>query len=129
MVKKTLMVVDDEYLILETVEEILKKEGYEVITALSGKDALRKLKKDIDLVLIDILMPKMSGLELTKKIREDEKFKDINLAFLTILTFSRDQKRELKKFRILDYIQKPFDNKDLVKRVNKIINNKKGSEK
>ena len=122
MEKKTILVVDDEYLILETVEEILIKEGYRVVTALSAKDALRKLKKDIDLVLIDILMPKMSGLELTKKIREDEKFKDINLAFLTVLTFSRAQKRELKKFRILDYIQKPFDNKDLVKRVNKIIN-------
>ena len=122
MVKKTIMVVDDEYLILETVEEILKKEGYKVVTALSGKDALRKLKREIDLVLIDILMPDMGGLELTKKIRENEKFKNINLAFLTILTFSRVQKRELKKFRILDYIQKPFDNEDLVKRVNKIIN-------
>ena len=45
MAKKTIIVIDDEYLILETVKEILKKEGYNIITALTGPEALRKLKR------------------------------------------------------------------------------------
>ena len=121
MSKKTIMIVDDEALILESVGEILSKEGYNVIKALSGPEALAKLRKrKVNLVLTDVMMPSMGGIELTKKIRKDPEFKDINLAFLTIISFSKDQKQKLKNFKISDYIQKPFDSEDLIKRVNKI---------
>ena len=51
---------------------------------------------------------------------EDEKLKNINIAYLTILTFSKDQKQKLKKFKKLDHIQKSFDNKELITSVNRI---------
>lgn len=124
MPKKTIMLVDDEYLILETESEILKDSGYNVVTALSGKEAIKKLKKaKVDLALLDIMMPGMSGIELTKKIREKQEFKELKIAYVSIIPLTQSQKNELKKFRILDYIQKPFEPKDLVKRVNKLIKN------
>ena len=122
MPKKTIMIVDDEYLILETVQDILKKAGFNVITALSGDEALKKLKKSkADLALIDVMMPGMGGIELTKKIRMDKNIKNIDIAFLSVLTFSELQKYKLKKYKILDYIQKPFERKELIARINKII--------
>lgn len=119
---KTIMVVDDSYVLLKTVKEALESSGFHVITAQSGEEALRKLKEaKVDLALLDIIMPSMSGLDLTTKIKEDKKFKNLKIAFLTILNFSENQKKSLKKYNILDYIQKPFDNEDLIRRVKKMV--------
>lgn len=122
MAKKTILVVDDEYLILESIKEILKKAGYNIITALNGEEALIKLKEQkIDLALIDVMMPGMGGIELVKKIRQDKKMQNLKIAFISVLTFSELQKYKLKKFKIIDYIQKPFERKELTARVNKIF--------
>lgn len=119
---KTIMVVDDSYVLLKTVKEALESSGFHVITAQSGEEALRKLKEaKVDLALLDIIMPSMSGLDLTTKIKEDKKFKNLKIAFLTILNFSENQKKSLNKYNILDYIQKPFDNEDLIRRVKKMV--------
>ena len=75
----------------------------------------------MDLALVDVLMSKMSGLELVKMIRGESKLKDLKIAFLTVLTFSDAQKKEIEKLKISDHIQKPFDNEDLLRRVNKMI--------
>ena len=126
MAKKTVMIVDDDHIILRVIADILDKEGYKVITALDGPEALRKLKKaKPDLILLDVLMPGMSGIDLLKKIRANPKLKNLNIVILTILTFTRAQKKALKKFKILSYIHKPFDNKELVKMVNKMIKKSK----
>jgi CheY-like chemotaxis protein len=126
MPKKTIMVIDDEYIILESVKEILKKEGYDVITALSGAEALSMLKKTkVDLILTDLMMPNMGGLELTRKIREEAKLKNIDIMYLSVITLSEEQKKKLKRFKILGYIQKPFDSEDLIKSVNKTIKKQK----
>lgn len=122
MQTKTIMIVDDSYVLLKTVKEALESSGFHVITAQSGEEALRKLKEaKVDLALLDIIMPSMSGLDLTTKIKEDKKLKNLKIAFLTILNFSENQKKSLKKYNILDYIQKPFDNEDLIRRVKKMI--------
>jgi len=122
MAKKTILVVDDEYLILNTVKDILIQEDYNVITALSGKEALKKLKiEKVDLAILDIMMPVMGGLELTKQIREDSKLKNIKIVYLSALTFSKNQKQKLKKYNILAYIQKPFEYLELIKIVDNII--------
>ena len=122
MPKKTIFVVDDEKLILDSNKEILEKAGYNVITAASGQEALKKIKgKKIELALVDVLMPGMSGIELAKNIRKEPSLQNLKIAYLTILTFSNEQRRELKKLNVLDCIQKPFETKELLLRVKKLI--------
>ena len=120
--KKTIMIVDDEQLINKVVEDILEPEGYNVVSALNGPEALDKLKKvKPHLILIDFFMPGMSGRELCKKIREDSKLKNIKVAFITAATFSASGKDELAKMNVLDTIYKPFGYKDLIQRVKKMV--------
>ena len=66
-------------------------------------------------------MPGMSGREVCEKIRENPKTKDLKVVFLTVAKFSEAGKDALKKMKVLDYITKPFDNEDLLRRVKKVI--------
>jgi len=120
--KKKIMIVDDEEGIVELVTAILEEEGYEVITAMDGKECLEKLKKvKPDLILLDMMMPGMSGREVCEKIRKNPKTKNLKIVFLTVARFSETGKNVLKKLNVLDYITKPFDNKDLVRRIKNIV--------
>jgi len=119
---KKIMVVDDEENVLELVKAILEKEKFSVITARSGKECLELLKKvKPDLILMDLMMPVMTGKDTTKKIRENPKTKDIKIIFLTVARLSEVGIAEIEKLNVLDYITKPFDNEDLVKRVKRAI--------
>ena len=96
-------------------------EGYRVVTAFSGDDALLKLKKEKpDFMLIDFFMPGMSGRELCEKIRADGRLKSIRVAFITAASFSASGMEEFKRLNVLDYIKKPFEYKDLIQRVKKL---------
>ncbi len=122
MPKKKIMVVDDEESLLELVGGLLKIEGFNVITVTSGQECLDKLKTvKPDLILLDMMMPGMSGREACEKIRKDTKTKDLKVAFLTVAKFSETGKDVLKKMNVSDYITKPFDNADLVKRIKKMV--------
>lgn len=119
---KKIMVVDDELYIRKAVKITLKSEGYDVVTASSGEECLEKLRKEkVDLVLTDVFMPGMSGIRLCEIIRKDNKLKSLKIAFVTVATFSKMTEIGLEGLDILDYIQKPFDNEDLVKRVKRIV--------
>ena len=117
-----IMVVDDEENLLELVRGILEAENFEVITVASGEECLEKLN-DVkpDLILLDMMMPGMSGREVCEKIRANPKTKDLKVAFVTVAKFSEAGMGALKDMKVMDYITKPFDNEDLVKRVKKII--------
>ena len=118
------MIVDDMEDTVELVKTILEREGYKTVSASNGKEALEKLKKmkeKPDLILVDMFMPEMSGRELCERIRSDSQLKDLKLAFLTVAAFREEGRKILKKLNIADYIAKPFDVDDLVKRVKKII--------
>lgn len=123
MAKKTILFVDDEESMRVLVKAVLEREGYEVITASSGVECLEKLKSiKPDLVLLDMMMPPdISGRETCAKIRANPKTKNLKVAFLTVALFSEAGKGKLKKMKVLDYITKPFDNADLIRRVKKII--------
>jgi len=114
---KKIMVVDDEPDIRASVKTILEKKGYKVVTAISGDDCLKQLKKEKpDLILMDIMMPGTPTREVVKKI------KDIKISFLSVVRTSEAEKEELmKQSNIVDFIQKPFDIDELIKRVNKIL--------
>lgn len=122
MGKKKIMVVDDEESLIELVSAVMEEENYEVITAMSGEECLEKLKAEKpDLIILDMMMPGMSGREVCEKIKANPKTKDLKVAFLTVAKFSETGKNTLTEMKVLDYITKPFDNDDLKKRVKKMI--------
>ena len=113
---------DDEQPICKVVEDILKPEGYKVVSVNSGQEALDELKKNKpDLMLIDFFMPLMSGRELCEKIRADSNLKDIKSAFLTAATLLVSGMKAIEEMGVLDFIKKPFEYKDLINRVKKMI--------
>lgn len=111
---KEVMVVDDEKDIRETMKNILEPEGYDVVTAKNGDEALKKLKngKKPDLILLDIMMPGTPAREVVKRI------KNTKIIFVSVVKISEAEKENLfKQENIVGYIQKPFDTDDLIKQV------------
>jgi CheY-like chemotaxis protein len=122
MAKKKILVVDDEPNLVELLKAVLDLEGYEVASAYNGQEALNKLETlKPDLVLLDMMMPGMSGREVCEKIRQNPKTKALKVIFLTVARFSEIGKKVLDDMKVSDYITKPFDNQDLVKRIKKAI--------
>ncbi|OYT42143.1 MAG: two-component system response regulator [Candidatus Altiarchaeales archaeon ex4484_43] len=121
-----IMIVDDEEDTVGLIRTLLKKEGYDVVTASSASECLRKLKGDeIDLILLDILMPETSGRDLCIKLRKNRepyRGKIIYLSVMEPLEYRKKYgKEDLQKLNISDYITKPFDNRDLIRRVGAIL--------
>jgi two-component system chemotaxis response regulator CheY len=119
---KKILVVDDEADVRMAIKDVLEDEGYGVSIAEAGKEALVILKKEkFDLAILDFFMPEMSGRELAEEIRKDPQIKNTKFAFLTVADFGVQGKQQLKKLDSLDYIRKPFDNEDLVRRIKKMV--------
>jgi len=111
----TVLVVDDEKNYLVVLEDLLEEEGYKVLTAASGKEAIDIIHKTpIDTVLTDIRMPTMTGVELLERLRDF----DPDLPVILMTAYAEvDQAVAAMKKGALDHIQKPFDNKDLKRAV------------
>ncbi len=125
---KTVMIVDDAQDTVEMVEKLLELEGYNVVTASNGKEALEILRRGAgnekpDLVLLDMFMPEMSGREVCERIRADKDpwLRDIKIAFFTVAAFKGYGRQILKKLNVLDYIVKPFDIDDLLRRIHRML--------
>ena len=114
---KTILVVDDEPDIRESVKNILEKQGYRVLTAADGGDCLNTLHEVTpDLILLDIMMPSIPVGELVKQIE------NVKIAFMSVMGISEARKQGLcEQDNIVDFIQKPFDTNDLISRVNLIL--------
>ena len=123
---KKIMVVDDDPGVIFTVKHGLEglDPDYQIITVNSGFQCLEKLENDAlpDLILLDIMMPNMSGWETYKKIREKIKNDELPIIFLTART-DRIAK-EAGGFLAEDYIEKPFKVPELKERIDKILKNK-----
>jgi len=115
---KTILVVDDEPDVRDVVRMILEKKGYRVITAVDGDDCLNILhEENPDLILLDIMMPGTPVKDVVEKIE------NIKIAFFSVVRTSEAEKRDLlKQKNIVDFIQKPFDVNDLIKRMEVILN-------
>ena len=114
--KETILHADDEPDTLDVVQTILGIEGFDVVSVGDGNQALEQIKlNDFDLMLLDIMMPDMSGLELLSRILEMKE--KPRVIFLTVLEVSQEQLKQLKESGIIDYITKPFDRDYLVKRI------------
>jgi len=120
-----ILLVDDEEDILEFLSYNLKKEGFRIDTANNGISALKKLEKSKpDLIILDVMMPEMDGIEVCEKIREQDNFDDVLILFLTARS---EEYSELAGFSAGadDYITKPIKPKLLVSRVNAILKRKR----
>lgn len=119
---RKIMVVDDEENVLMLVKAVLDQEGFDVTVASNGQECLKKLKEaKPELILMDMMMPGMSGRETIEKIRADPKNNPIKIIFVTVARFSEVGKETLSKLKVSDYVTKPFDNNDLVKRVKQAL--------
>jgi DNA-binding response OmpR family regulator len=119
---KTVMVVDDEPDILITIGQMLKINGYSVISACDGKECLKKLNesnKNPDLIVLDIMMPEISGWDVAAKIKENPDWKDIPIVFLTAK--GDTMSIGMGEMASEDYIIKPFDINNLRNRIQKIL--------
>jgi two-component system alkaline phosphatase synthesis response regulator PhoP len=119
--KQKILIVDDEPDILELIEYNLKKEGYQVYTARNGQEAVTEAKRSLpDLIVLDIMMPKMDGIEACRIMRTMPEFKN---TFMVFLTARSEEYSEIAGFNVGadDYIAKPIKPRALVSRINAIL--------
>lgn len=120
---KRILIVDDEEDITSSVKMLVDGMGYTSKVADSGMVALQMLNKEkFDLVLLDIMMPQMSGREVLEKIRADSALKNIKVAFMTAIQLGSEGKGMIKKLNVIDYFQKPIvDLDDFKRRIKKLF--------
>ena len=114
--KTKILLVDDEPDIVEFLQYNLVQEGFDVISAYDGVEALSKISQKPDLIILDIMMPKMDGYDVFKKIRETPGFETLPIIFLTAKAGEANEILGLE-IGASDYIQKPISPKKLVARV------------
>jgi len=116
------LVVDDDLINLKLLKSMLKKSGNvkEVIEAKNGSDAIGELKSrnDIDLILLDIIMPIMGGLEMLKVVRADDNLKQLPIL---VLTTDETKKSEALEFGANGFLMKPIRNTDLMNKIATVI--------
>lgn len=119
--KQKILIVDDEPDILELIAYSLKKAGYSIFTAKNGKEAVQEAKKCLpDLIILDVMMPKMDGIEACRILRTMPEFKN---TFMVFLTARSEEYSEIAGFNVGadDYIAKPIKPRALVSRINAIL--------
>ncbi len=123
---KKILIVDDEPDLVELVSYNLKREGFTVASALSGEDAFERLRKEhYDLVVLDLMLPGIQGVELCRMIRKNPKTEAIPVIMLTARSEIADRVRGLETGAD-DYLTKPFSPKELVARVNALLRRSAG---
>jgi CheY-like chemotaxis protein len=119
---KKILIVEDEPELLQAEIDLLTTWKYEVKGVDNARKAITLLGKEkFDLVLLDILMPIMSGTELAKYIRKQPDLKEQKIVFLTVVQLGEMGKMAIKELNPIDYVTKPFDNNDLRKRLKKAL--------
>jgi len=123
-----ILIVEDDKNILKLVKYNLEKAGFECLTSITGEDALEVLGRiGIDLVILDIMLPKMDGLQTCKQIKQDKLFSNIPII---ILTAKGEEVDRVVGFELGadDYVVKPFSPRELVLRVKAILKRNKSRE-
>ncbi|HQQ93752.1 MAG TPA: response regulator transcription factor [Bacteroidia bacterium] len=119
--KFKILLVDDEPDIVEFLSYNLKKEGYEVLTANNGKDAIDIAKKELPhLIVLDVMMPDMDGIETCREIREQKNLQDVLIAFLTARS---EDYTQIAGFEVGadDYITKPIKPRVFISRIKALL--------
>ena len=121
------LLVEDEKSIITLIKYNLEKEGFKVFCAETGEDALKIIKeKTLDVVILDWMLPDVSGIEVCRQIKKDKKLKNVPVLILTAKGEPDDKIKGLE-VGADDYVTKPFNNKELLLRVKSLIKRSKPS--
>ena len=127
-IKKSILIVDDDKDILTFLSYNLHKEGYRIFTATDGEEAIAQVKKiQPSLILLDVMMPGMDGIEVCERIKSDPQNKNIFICFLTARSEDYSQIAGLEAGGD-DYVSKPIKPKVLVSRINALLRRKSNEE-
>jgi len=121
MKQPNILVVDDSTTNVVLIEAILAGKGYRIETAMNVRDAIHCLEKNMpDLILLDLLMPKISGFEFLEQLRENERTRNMPVIVISAIS---DEEKKKRTFRLgaVDYLTKPVDIQYLVDRVEKTL--------
>ncbi len=119
---KTILFIEDESVLQKTFRDVLEKEGYKIITALDGEIGLRLVKeKKPNLVLLDLVLPKMDGFEVLKELKENKETKDIPVIILTNLEKSEDVDKALELGATTYLVKANYELKEVVEKVKKTL--------
>ena len=118
---KRILIADDEQNIVISLEFLMKREGFDVLIASDGEEAVRRIRADLpDLVLLDVMMPKKSGFEVCQEIKADPALAAVRILMLT----AKGRDTEVAKGLALGadaYMTKPFSTKELVEKVRSLL--------
>lgn len=118
---KRILIIDDLPENVFVLQDRLEREGYEVISAYDGKAGIAKAISDMpDLILLDVMMPEMTGIEVCKTLKQDVITSDIPIIMVTAKSNAEDAKEGLEAGAI-DYIKKPFERIELIARINSAL--------
>ena len=122
---KRILVVDDEERIVRFIRLNLEQDGFQVVEAFTGKQAMEKLRQALpDLILLDVMLPDLDGFEVLRMVRENH---DVPIIMLTAKTEEDDRVRGLE-LGADDYVTKPFSPRELVSRVRAVLRRTEGRE-
>jgi two-component system alkaline phosphatase synthesis response regulator PhoP len=119
---KKILIVDDEVDLVETVRFPLEMEGFNVLVSYNGEDALNKARKESpDLIILDLMLPKLDGYKVCRLLKFDEKYKHIPILMLTAKTQEKDKILGMETGAD-EYITKPFEMDELLEKVKTYLN-------
>lgn len=124
MGKTKILVVDDSATNVVLLEAVLSEQGYEIYSAMSALEAFQILKKNkVDLILLDLLMPKVSGFDFLKEVKRNNHLKEIPVIIVSALNDMANVKKTLA-LGAVDFVEKPIDIQQFVEKVDAILNKK-----
>ena len=127
MMKAKIFIVEDEPSIVQLVKYNLEKQNFKVLVSNNGEEGLQEIKKtEPDLILLDWMLPDLSGIDICKALRKDTKFKNVPIIMLTARSQEEDKVLGLN-VGADDYLPKPFSNLELIARVNALLRRSKTS--
>lgn len=128
MAGEKILVVDDDPFIVNLIVYNLEQEGYNVIQATNGLEALEKARREKpDLIVLDIMLPKMDGYKVSRILKFDKNYKDIPVLMLTAKAQDVDRQTGMETGADV-YMTKPFEPEALVKKVKALLTKRKGEE-
>lgn len=120
---KKILFIEDESALQKAMGAILKQDGYEIVSALNGEDGLKMAQKEIpDLIVLDLVLPKLHGFEVLKELKEDKKTKNIPVIVLTNLEGAQDVEKAIKMGATTYLVKSSYSLEEVTDKIKSVFN-------